>query len=349
MSGEIRSSGEIKSLPNIFPSLAGPKKKLKSGQDPIPSSYRESPPSPKGGKALTRRKRVPPRRYISEDDFGESDASETRNVNVRVKPTQAALQTQKMLEESGSGRYWGAVYSLNGERIGMSYVGNNLRGVTLQTMGHSSTPVTDHSPSPSRQQRRRVYVGRWQETWDSRPETSDGSHSEGETRANKRSRNKELDRSCFHYIGNQNIVRAWRKAQPRVPQRPPVTPLPPSDDIDIHAPPSDPHPLDAPSACEAPPNDDISADGGEDEGDRRPFWIIEDGSPKKTKTPLRATTSISQAGQNNDSNVLDPCPTSALGSRGQLVTQEDLIEAVTSGLQAVGTSVLLPEAPLLSS
>ena len=42
-------------------------------------------------------------------------------------------------------------------------------------------------------------------------------------------------------------------------------------------------------------------------------------------------------------NVPDVCPTSALGSCGQLVAKEDLVETVASGSQTVGTTVLLPK------
>jgi len=307
------------------------------------------------GKSLTKRKRVSSRRYNSHDDYDESDASNAQNASVRAKPVQAALQTQRMLEESGSGRYWGAVYSLNGERIGMSYVGNNLQNLTLQTTDFSSASATDSSPSPSRQRRKRVYVGRWQDTWDSRPETLD---EEDETRANKRSRdNKELGHARFYYVGNQNIIRAWRKAQSKAVQRPPAGHLLPSEDIGIRTPPSGPRPLDKPSASDqhevtsAPPNSSIPIGGEEeDEDDNSNFWIMEDrSSPGKRIPPLHVSTDVSRPRLGDISDVPDDCPTSTLESCGQLVTQEDLVTAVASGLQAVGTTVLLPEPPLLGS
>jgi len=349
-------SGEIRSLPHLSAAFAGPHVKPKLGQDPVHSRRKEPSSTARKGKPLAKRKRAPSRRYNPhDDDFDESDASNTQEAGVRAKPVKAALQTQRMLEESGSGRYWGAVYSLNGERIGMSYVGNNLQNVTLQTIDFSSASVTDSSSPPSRQRRKRVYVGRWQDTWDSRPETLD---EEDETRANKRSRdNKELGHARFYYVGNQKIIRAWRNAQSKAVKRPPVGQLPPSDDAGIRTPPSGPRPLDKPSASDhhevtsAPPNNGIPVGAEEeDEDDSRNFWIMEDrSSPGKRNPPLHVAADVPRPGLGNISDVPDICPTSTLESCGQLVTQEDLVTAVASGLQAVGTTVLLPEPPLLGS
>ena len=176
-------SGEIRSLPHISASLAGPREKLKPGQDPISSRSKESLLVTRKGKTPARRKRASNLRVTyDDDDYNESDASAAPNTSVRVKPAQAVLQTQRMLKESGSGRYWGAVYSLSGERIGMSYVGSNLQNITVQTNGFSS--VTDYPPSSSQQRRKRVYVGMWQDAWGFRSETPDGSSSEDEKRAN---------------------------------------------------------------------------------------------------------------------------------------------------------------------
>jgi len=349
-------SGEIRSLSQLSTTPPGPHGKLNPEQDPTPSSRRGPPSTARKGKTLARRKQAPSRRYNSDDDYDDSDAPNARNASVRTKPTQAALETQRMLEESGSGRYWGAVYSLDGERIGMSYVGNNLQNVTLQTVGFSSASVTDYSPSPSRQPRKRVYVGRWQDAWDSRPENLD---EEDETPSNKRSRDsKKLGHARrFYYVGNQNIVRAWRKAQSKAVQRHLVDHLPPSDDVDIRTPPPRLRALDKPSASDqhevtdAPPTDGNPIDGEEeDEGDVRNFWIMEDrSSPKKQSPHLRVAADPSPSGSGDVSNVTDLCSTSTLESCGQPVTQEDLVSAVASSLQAVGTTVLLPEPPLLGS
>jgi len=345
-------SGEIRSLPHLSGSLAGPRKKLEPGQDPISSRYREPLLTARKEKTPAKRRRVSNRRYTYDDDYDESDASEAPNSSVRVKPTKAALQTQRMLEESGSGRYWGTVYSLSGERVGTSYVGNNLQNVTVQTTGVSSTSIRDFSSSPSRQWRNRMYVGRWQDTWGRRPETLDDSYSEDETRANRRSRNnKELGRARSYYIGSQNVIRAWRKARSKTVQPPPVA-LPPSDDIS----PSDPPPFDM--ACDqyeetdVPQNGDVPIGGeGEDEDeDDRSFWIMEDrSSPKKPNLPPLAASGTPRPGLGNVSNVLDICRTSAPESCGQLVTQEELVKVVASSLQAVGTTVLLPQPPLSPS
>jgi hypothetical protein len=331
-------SGEIRSLPHVSGFLAGSREKLKPGQDPISSRHRGPPPAVRKEKVPVRWKRAPYRRDIPVLD--EGDTPTAPDPNIHVKPTQAALQTQRMLEESGSGRYWGAVYSLSGERIGMSYVGSNLQNVTVQTNGFS-------------QRRKRVYVGRWQDIWGFRPETTDGSLSEDEKRANRRSRNKDLGRARFYYVGNQNIIRAWRKSRSKTVQRLPAASLQPADDVEAHISPSDLAPFD--KACDrhettgAAPNDGIPIDGeGEDEDDSRSFWIMEDrSSPKRSNFPFLAATDISGP---SPGNVLDVCPTSALESCGQLVTQEDLVKAVASGLQAVGTSVLLlrPPSPLTS-
>ena len=338
-------SGEIRSLPHPSTTPPGPHKKSSS-------KYSEPTSTARQKKTLARQKRVSSRRYTSHDDYDESDASKAQNAGVRAKPAQATLQTQRMLEESGSGRYWGAVYSLSGERIGMSYVGNDLQNVTLRTVGSPSASATDYSPSHSRHRRRRIYVGRWQDTWGSRPESLDDSLSEDGTRANKQSRNRDLGRARCYYVGNRNVIGAWQKAQSKVVQRPPVVPISPFD-IDIYMLPSDP-PFDNPSARDqrettnAPPNEGIPADGeGEDEGDGRSFWIMEDGpSPKKPNLPLPVTTDTSRPGLDDVINVLSGCSTPALESHRQLVTREDLVKAVTSSLQAVGTDVLLPGPPL---
>ena len=300
-----------------------------------------------------RRKRISSRREASDDDYDdESDAPKVQSISARPKPTDAALQTQKMLKESGSGRYWGAVYSLNGERIGMSYVGSNLQNITLRTPSSSSASVTDCSPSPSRHRRERAYVGEWQDTWGFHPETLDGSHPDDETRTHKRSRNKETGYGPFHYVGNQNVIKAWRRAQFKAVQQAPVAP-PPSDDIDIHTHPYDssfdnPSAYDRHEATDAPPNDGIPVDGeGGDDDDGRSYWIMGDrSSPAKPDLPIPATADISPPGLDNVNNVLGACLNSALIPCGQPVTQEELVKAVASSLEAVGTTVLLPQPQL---
>ena len=339
-------SGEIRSLPHVSGFLVGLREKLKPGQDPLSSRRREPPPIAEKEKIPARRKKVSYRQDASDDDYDESDASTTPKTSVRVKPTQATLQTQRMLEESGSGRYWGAVYSLSGERIGMSYVGNNLQNVTVQTNGFSSS-VANHPLSPSRQRRKRVYVGRWQDAWGFRPETTDDSLLEDEKHTNKRSRNKDLGRARFYYVGNQNVIKAWKRSRSRTVQRPPMAFLQPADDVETHISPSDlvsfDRACDRHEAADATPNDDILIDGGEDEDGSWNFWIMEDrSSPKRSNLPFLAATDIIRP---SPGNVLDVCPTSILESCGQLVTEEDLVKAVTSSLQAAGTTVLLPQPP----
>jgi len=330
-------SGGIRSLPHLSGSFAGPREKLKPGQDPVSSRYRKPPLITRKEKTSARRRRSSNRRDSSDDDYDESDAPTTSNVSVRAKPTQAALQTQKMLEESGRGRYWGAVYSLGGERIGMSYVGSNLQNITVQGDGISS--VAGYSRSPSWERRKRVYVGRWQDAWGFRPESPGDSLSD-ENHANKRSKNNKEAR--FYYVGNQNVIKAWRKA--RSVQRPPVALLHPADDFAIYPSPfdkaCDPH-----EAADSTPDGGIPNDG-EDEDDNRSFWIMEDrSSPKKGDLPLLVAAETSRPGPDNVSGILDAFPISALEPCGQQVTQEDLVKAVTSGLRAVGTTVLLPQPP----
>jgi len=337
-------SGEIRSLPRVSGFLAYPREKLKPGQDQISSRHEEPSLIARKEKTPARRKRVSYRRDTSDDDYVESDAPTAPNASVRVKPIQAALQTQRMLEESGSGRYWGTVYSLNGERVGMSYVGSNLQNLTVQTNDFSS--VTDYPPSPPGQRRKRVYVGRWQDIWGFRPETLDDPLSEDEKRHNKRNRNnKELGRARFYYVGNQNVIRAWRKSRSKAVSRPPVAPLQSAENVEPHISPSDLAPFDKScdrhEATDITPSDGILIDGeGEDEDDSRSFWIMEDrSSPKRSNFPLLATADIPRP---IPGNVFDVRPATALESCGQLVTQEDLVKAVASGLQAVGTTVLLP-------
>lgn len=336
-------SGEIRSLPHLSVSLVGPHGKLKPEHDPISSKYKGLPLTSREERKPARRKGVSSRRHVSHDDY-ESDGSKAQNAGARVKPAQATLQTQRMLEESGSGRYWGAVYSLSGERIGMSYVGNDLQNVTLRTTDSPSASMMDYSPSPSQRRRGRVYVGRWQNIWGTRPESLDDLQSEGEAHANQRGRNKELGRARCYYVGNPNLIGAWRKAQFK------AVPIPSSDDIDIHALPSDPPSFDKSFARDQHettgvlPNDGIPVDGeGEDEDGSGSFWIIEDElSPKRSNLPPLTTTGVSRSGQDDIINVLNGCPTPTLESCGRLVTREGLVKAVASGLQAVGTAVLLP-------
>ena len=364
-------SGEIRSLPHLSGSFAGPRKKLKPGQDPISLRYRERQSTAKREKTPAGRRRVSNRRHASssdddddddyddgydDGDYDESGASKTPDVSVRVKPVQAALQTRRMLEESGGGGCWGAVYSLDGERIGVSYVGRNLQNITLRPSGFSSASVADHMPSPSQKRRKRVYVGRWQDSWGFHPETLDGSYSEDETHANKRSRkNNGLGHARFYYVGNQNVIRAWRKAQSKTIQRPPVSLLSQADDVDPYTHPSNPAPFDKVfdrhEATGASPDGNILNDGeGEDEDDSRSFWIMEDrSSPTKPDPPFSTGTHVSDHGPYNISNALSVCPTSAVESCGQIVPQADMVKGMAAGLQAVGATVSFPEPPLSSS
>ena len=336
-------SGEIRSLPHLSASFAG-LRKLELGRNQISSRYRKPPLATRKERTPAKRKKVSNRRYTSDDDYDESDASEAPNPSARVKPIQATLQTQRMLEESGSDRYWGAVYSLTGERIGTSHVGSNLQNVTVQTIGSSSASFTDRSPP--RQWKNRMYVGRWQDTWGFRPEISDDPNLEGGTCVNKRSRNnKGPGHIRFYYLGNQNVIRVWRNSQSKVIQRPPA--LPPSDDTEIHTSPSDPPPFNKTcnryEVTHLPQNDDTSADEeGEGEDDGRNFWAVQDRSSPPTDLPFLPANDISRAGLGNANNIPDACLVSTLGSCGQPVTQDGLVKAITSGLQAVGTTVLLP-------
>ena len=318
--------GEIRSLPHPLASVTG--KGPKPGQDPISSSYRQLPSTARKTKASTRRKRTLSQRYSSDDDdHYEDDASKYHSAGTRIKPSQAALQTQKMLEESGSGEYWGTVYSLSGERIGTSYVGNNLQDVRVQPTGFSPVSVRNHSPF----QKRRSYIGRWQDAWGLHPVMND---SERETHTNKRSRNgKYLGHARSHYVGNQSIIKAWRRAQSNtIRSRPPV-PLPPPDDVDIYLP-SDPLPCDRPEAAEAPPDVGILIDE-EDEDGSRGYWTMEDGlSPQETTIPLLSLVDIPGSHLGNI-DVLDFCSTPTLESREQLVPQHALAEVVASSLEAI--------------
>lgn len=334
-------SGEIRSLPHLSTSFPGARKGLKPGQDRQSSRYRELPSTVRKTKAPTRQKRATSRRYASDDDeYDEGDTSKAQSASTRVKPTQAALQTQKMLEESGSGRYWGAVYSLSGERIGKSYVGNNLQNVTVQSSGFSSLSIRDYPTFP----RRRVYVGRWQDAWGPHPEISDDSYSEGETHANQRSRSrKDLGRARSRYVGNQSIIKSWWKSQSRN-LRSPLVSLPPCDGTDVYAPSSDPLPFDlfcTREAIDPTPNAGIPID--EDEDNIRDYWAMEDGlSPEESNPPYLASTNVSRPGLGNINDVIDICSSPILESC-ELVPQQALAEAVASSLEAVGTAVLLPQ------
>lgn len=339
-------SGEIRSLPQLSASVSGPSKGVQPGRGLISSNGKEPLSAAGKGKAPARRKRIPNRRYISDDDDYDDDdydMSKSQNAGVRVKPAQAALQTRRMLQESGSGKYWGAVYSLSGERIGMSYVGNNLQEVTVQTAGSSSVSIRDYSPF----QKRGVYVGRWQDAWGPCPEGSEGSHSEGERYTNRRSRSKKgLGRARLQYAGNQGIIKAWRRAQSKAVQSPPVVHLPSSDGIEIYVPPSDPPPFDRacdrPEAMDAPQNFETPIDE-EDEDGGRGYWTMEDELwPKATNFPLVAPTNVSGPGLGNANDALDVCPTFTLESCEQLFPQQALAEVVASSLEAVGAAVLLP-------
>jgi len=69
---------------------------------------------------------------------------------------------------------------------------------------------------------------------------------------------------------------------------------------------------------------------------------MEDRSSPEKRNPLHV-------GLGNINDVPEVCPTSTLEACGHLVTQEDLVTAVASGSQVVGTTVLRPEPPLLVS
>ena len=341
-------SGEARSLSQLTALFPGSRKGFGPRPDSISSSRRELPSTTRKAKAPTRRKRGPSRRYASDDDDGHDDGDDDDDYgdgdtwkaqSARVKPDQAALQTHRMLEESGSGRYWGAVYSLSGERVGMSYVGDNLRNVTVKPAGSSSVRTRGYSSF-----QRRVYLGKWQDAWGPRPETCDDSFSEGETYASRRSRGrKDPGRARFHYVGNQSIIKAWRRAQSKA-VKPPVSP-PPYDVIDVDAPSSDSLPFvnhcDYPEATNAPPN--VILIDEEDEDSSRGYWAMEDAlSPKETNSLF---TPIGY-GLSEVNDVLDVCSPSPIGSCEQLVPQQALADVVASSLEAVGTAVLLPPPPL---
>ena len=178
-------NGEIRSLPHI--SILCTSKGPKHGDDPTSLGCGEVLSAAWGARITTRRKRVATRRYVSDDDYddkdympdtrGEDYVPDTHSFGIRVKPTGAMTQTQRMLVETGSSGYWGAVYSVTGERIGTSYVTNTLQNVTIQTAGLSPTLDLELPTF----QRRQAYVGKWQKTWGPCPTASDYSHKEGAT------------------------------------------------------------------------------------------------------------------------------------------------------------------------
>lgn len=336
-------SGEIRSMPHLSATFAHPPKGLKPRQDST-SSRRALPSAARKARVSTRRKRTSSRQYTpdsDDDDPDEGGASKAQSAGARVKPAEAALQTRRMLEESGSGRYWGAVYSLSGERIGESYVGNNLQNVTVQTRRFSAS-VAGYTPL----QRKRIYVGKWQDAWGLLPEASDGSHQEGETRANKRSRNKK-DPISLYYVGNQNIIRTWRKTRSKTARSLPTTSVPLSNGTSIYVPSSDP--LSPDGACDphgvagASPNVGVPVGDEEDEDAGRNYWTMEDRSPPKLTNLAFAATNIPGPGLGT---INDVYPVSTLESCGQLVGREALAEAVASGLEAVGTTIVLPQPSL---
>ncbi|KAF9779891.1 hypothetical protein BJ322DRAFT_348629 [Thelephora terrestris] len=331
-------SGEIRSLPHLAASFSSSHEGPKSRRVLTSSVHRELP----ARKARTRRRRVTGRRYdTSDDDYDEDDESNVQDSSVRVKPAEAALQTQRMLEESGSGSHWGTVYSLNGERIGTSYVGNNLQNVTVQTAGFSSGSVTGHPPS----RRNRVYAGRWQDAWGPR---SEDSRSEDEISADKRGRNKkDLGRARIYYVGNHKIIKAWRKAQSKIVQSPPVL-IPSSDDIHIPSP--DPPSLDKaydPHEATGALSSAFIQIGEEEEDASGNYWTMEDRSPPKERNlPFFASTNTPGLDLDNIYNVFDIRSTPTLESCEHLVSQEALAQVVASSLEAAGTTVLLSQQPL---
>ena len=306
-------SGEIRSLPHLSASFAGFRKRPSNRGDP-PSTARKS--------RTSIRKKILSRQDTDNDDYAECSTAKDQTASLRENPSKSASQTRRMLEESGGGRYWGAVYSLNGKRIGMSYVGNNLQNVTVQTANRPLASITAHP-------RRHAFVGKWQDAWGSPPETLDDSHSEDEPRANQRNRNnKGLTRSRIQYVGNHNVIVAWRKAQSKAVPSPHVVSLPTSDGVHIHIPPSD-SALDG-KACDWDDATD-SVLGGNipfigDEDDSGSYWTME----------------APEAGQDENCDVHS---TSTLEPRQQLVTQlvaQDVLAAtVASSLEAVGTTVFL--------
>ena len=70
---------------------------------------------------------------------------------------------------------------------------------------------------------------------------------------------------------------------------------------------------------------------------------MEDGlSPQETTIPLLSLVDIPGSHLGNI-DVLDFCSTPTLESREQLVPQHALAEVVASSLEAIGTTVLLPQ------
>ena len=345
-------SGEIRSLPHLSAPISGPRTAPRPGQGRISLSH-GPPPSARKPKAPARRKS---QRYASDDDddddyyddhsdYGKRKTSKAHNTSARVKPIQAALQTQRMLEESGGGGCWGAVYSISGERIGMSYVDNNLQDIAIQTTDVPTASIIDSSSF----RRKRVYVGKWQDSWGFCPETWEDSRSEGEADANKHGGNKKgPSRAPFHYVGNKSVIKAWRKARFKTVQLPPAVPLPPSDGVDAPLPPSDSLPLsnarDHHQATGAHPAADAPVN--EDDGGSRSHWIIEDGlSPERTSLPPLAATNVPRPSLGDVGDILDLHSTPTSESREELLTQEALAEIVFSSLEAVGTTVLVPQPP----
>ena len=116
-------SREIRSLPHI--SILCASKGPKRGDDPTSLGRGEVLSTARGARITTRQKRVATRRYAFDDDYddedympdtrGEDYVPDTHSSSVHVKPTGATTQTQRMLVETSSGGYWGAVYSVTGE------------------------------------------------------------------------------------------------------------------------------------------------------------------------------------------------------------------------------------------
>ena len=101
VSGSTRRGGEILSFPYISTARAGkgPKRRNILGAQGGPIHY--------GGGQDNHRKEASRDStiYVSEDDYDDDDYPNAQSTGALVKPVEAALQTRRMFEESGSGRY----------------------------------------------------------------------------------------------------------------------------------------------------------------------------------------------------------------------------------------------------
>lgn len=139
----------------------------------------------------------------------------------------AIEKTQKLIERTGdgSGSYWGAVFSVTGDRIGAGFIGDSAKHIILKP-GEERQTVDD--TAKRKRSRYKMYIGRSQESWgfndsgeELEPEEFDVSR-KGKGKAGSNSRNPSGRRQ---FVGKRPVSVRPKSRQPSWSPLSPLTPL----------------------------------------------------------------------------------------------------------------------------